>query len=466
MSSGFKFPINEYHLAVFIPIKEISRLIAEPVTTVDPAPECAERSHPGGRRILLHAPDITLKGRNQPDFQQALVRNVRQHLLRAGYRWYAGDSRGRICILTPARAEADIQNALALLQRIPGVSTLADALWIPPRQAYTEDRQINWDLLTPKIIDLAASTYRKHASFAVRFNRVDKKLLTTSGAVGERLGAAILQSTAWDKVNLKHPDCTFHIDAYPDGLYLYTGKLKGVGGLPTGTGGRVLALLSGGIDSPVAAYLLAKRGCEVDLFHLSAGHLGAAEIADSVIGRLVRQLSRYMGRTHLHVAPYTYFDLALKGRPTGYEVVLFRRFLLRVAAEQAGRIKALALVNGDSLGQVASQTLENMVSVSRCIDMPVFRPLVGTNKDEIINLARWIGTYEISIEPYKDCCALIAGNPRTRSTHEALVELEHELIPDYSQLLERTLQDMNVLEFAYGDLVTSYRNTHKQEEFS
>ena len=414
----------------------------------------------------MQAPDITLKGRNQPDFQQALVKNVRRHLLRAGYRWNAGVSRGRVCILVPERGKVDIQDALSLLLKIPGVAALADALWIPPRQAFTEDRQINWDLLTPKVIDLAASAYRKHASFAVRFNRVDKKLLTTSGEVGERLGAAILQSTAWDKVNLKYPDSTFHIDAYPDGLYLYTDKLKGVGGLPVGTGGRVLALLSGGIDSPVAAYLLAKRGCEVDLFHLSASHLNPSEIADSVIGRLARQLSRYTRRTRLHVVPYTYFDLALKGRPTRYEVVLFRRFMLRAAAEQAGRIKALALVNGDSLGQVASQTLENMVSASRCIDMPVFRPLVGTNKDEIISMARWIGTYEISIEPYKDCCALIAGNPKTRSTHEAMVKLEQELIPDYSQLLEHTLQDMNVLEYAYGERAAPYKNTHKKEEFS
>lgn len=453
-------------MILFHPHRETSHLIAKPAKPARSVPQGGGGYPPGNRRILLHAPDITLKGRNQPDFQQALARNVRQHLLRAGFRWNAGDSRGRVCILVPERDEAGIQNALALLQKIPGIATLADALWIPPRQAFTEDRQINWDLLTPKIIDLAASTYRKHASFAVRFNRVDKKLLTTSGAVGERMGDAILQSTAWDKVNLKHPDCTFHIDAYPDGMYLYTDKLRGVGGLPVGTGGRVLALLSGGIDSPVAAYLLAKRGCEVDLFHFSAGHLSTAEIADSVIGRLARQLSRYTGRTRLHVAPYTYFDLALKGRPTGYEVVLFRRFLLRAAAEQAVRIKALALVNGDSLGQVASQTLENMVSASRCIDLPVFRPLIGTNKDEIINLARWIGTYEISIEPYKDCCALIAGNPKTRSTHEALVEREHELIPDYSQLLDRTLQDLNVLEFAYGERATPRKNTHKQEEFS
>ncbi len=441
-------------------------MIADPITTANPAPEGAERSQPGGRRILLHAPDITLKGRNQRDFQQALIRNVRLHLSRSGYHWNAGASRGRVCILVPERSAIDIPDALALLRRIPGVAALADALWIPPREAYTEDRQVNWDLLTPKVIDLAASIYREHASFAVRFNRVDKQLLTISSAVGERLGAAIVQATAWDKVNLKRPDCTVHIDAYPDGLYLYTDKLKGVGGLPVGTGGRVLALLSGGIDSPVAAYLLAKRGCEVDLFHLSASHLSVSEIADSVIGRLVRQLSRHTGRMHLHVAPNTYFDMALKGRPTGYEVVLFRRFLLRVAAEQANRIGALALVNGDSLGQVASQTLENMVSVTRCIETPVFRPLVGTNKDEIIDLARWIGTYEISIDPYKDCCALIAGNPKTRSTHEALVELEQTLIHDYPQLMARTLQDMTVLEFAYGERVTPNINTHKQEEFT
>ena len=404
----------------------------------------------GRHRVLLHAPDITLKGKNQADFQRALERNVRHHLLRAGYHWNAGASRGRVCIIVPEKQESNLPQVLALMQKVPGISSVAATRWIPPDQVRNHKTQINWEILESEIVELASINYMHGDSFAVRFNRVDKTLPTTSREMGERLGAAILQYTAWDHVNLKRPDRTFYIDAYPDGLYLYANKLKGVGGLPVGTGGRVLALLSGGIDSPVAVFYMARRGCDVDLFHLSASHQSRQDVADSVIGRLARELSRYTIRSRLFVAPYTYFDLALRGDPSGYELVLFRRFLMRIAEDLAGRIKALALVNGDSLGQVASQTLENLVSSSRCIEMPLFRPLVGTNKDEIIYIARDIGTYEISIEPYKDCCALITGNPKTRSVHEDLVTLEKTLLPDYTQLIQRTMEDLICLEFECG----------------
>ena len=404
----------------------------------------------GRHRVLLHAPDITLKGKNQSDFQRALERNVRHILLRAGYHWNAGASRGRVCIIVPEKQEAEVPQVLSLMQKVAGISSIAATRWIPPHQMLDDNNQINWEILESEIVELASIYFIKDASFAVRFNRVDKSLPTTSCEMGERLGAVILQDTGWNKVNLKRPDRTFYIDAYPDGLYLYANKLKGVGGLPVGSGGRVLALLSGGIDSPVAVFSMARRGCNVDLFHLSASHRSWQEVADSVIGRLARELSRYTIKSRLFVAPNTYFDLALRGHPSGYELVLFRRFLMRIAEQLAGRIKALALVNGDSLGQVASQTLENLVSTSRCIEMPLFRPLVGTNKDEIISIARGIGTYEISIEPYKDCCALIAGNPKTRSIHEDLLTLERKLLPDYKQLIKRTMEDLTCLEFECG----------------
>ena len=194
------------------------------------------------------------------------------------------------------------------------------------------------------------------------------------------------------------------------------------------------------------------RFSQVDFFHLSASHMPRQEIVNSVIGRLAAQLSRYTQRSRLHVAPYTYFDLAMAGSNSGYELVLFRRFMMRTAEQLAHRLRALALVNGDSLGQVASQTLENLVSSSCVVGMPVFRPLIGSNKEEIIDLARRLGSYDIAIEPYKDCCALIARHPKTRSSHDRLVQLEAEQLPDYDKLIDRTLADIVRLEYRFGEL--------------
>lgn len=363
-------------------------------------------------RILLHCPDITLKGKNQGDFQNALSRNIKHRLRGGGYNWNVGASRGRVCINIADKATAaDISCVVRMSQEIAGVNSLAVTSWLRRDEILKENDELNWKVIGEGMTHLARRYYTENASFAIRVNRADKRLPTTSHEMGRRLGDIIREQTDWNRVNLKQPDQIFYIDAYPDGLYLYGEKLKGIGGLPVGTGGRVLSLLSGGIDSPVAAFLMTKRGCNVDLFHMSASHVQELELEQSVIARLARQVSRYAQNCRVYIVPYTYFDLALAGQRSGYEMVLFRRFLMRTAEIQAQRIKAQALVSGDSLGQVASQTLENLVSVSRAIDMPIFRPLIGSNKNEIITLARQIGTYEISIEPYKDCCALIAQHP-------------------------------------------------------
>ena len=404
-------------------------------------------------RILLHAPDITLKGRNQEDFRKRLLNNTRERLEQAGFRWYVGAARGRMLVDVPVQEQDAVPRVLAMLQQIPGVSSLAAARWLRSSDLVSGGNDFNWEFAENETVSLARACYVPATSFAIRVNRADKSLPPNSLELGKRLGAAIRRDSAWEEVDLTRPGRVFYLDVYPDGIYLYTDKRSGVGGLPVASGGRVLALLSGGIDSPVAAFTLAKRGCSLDFFHLSAGHMAAAELPNSVIARLAARLSEYTRHSRLFVCPYTYFDLALGDRHGGYGLILFRRFMMRCAQLLAQRIHARALVNGDSLGQVASQTLENLVSASRAVTIPVLRPLIGSNKEEIITQARTIGTYEISIEPYKDCCALIAQNPRTRSRHEHMEAMERELLPDYEQLIERTLEDMSCLEYRYGELV-------------
>jgi thiamine biosynthesis protein ThiI len=340
---------------------------------------------------------------------------------------------------------------MTALQGMAGVSSLGAATWFRPSQLVDAAGGFNWPPLERVAVDLADAFYQPDASFAVRVNRVDKGLPVHSRDIGVRLGDVVRARTSW-KVDLDDPDFIVQIDAYPDGVYVYPGKRRGIGGLPVGTGGRVLALLSGGIDSPVAAFMMAKRGCTVDAFHMAASHVHDFDAGGSVVGRLAAAISRYGIRTRLHIAPYTFFDLALTGEPTGYELVLFRRFLMRCAERLATQVGAGALVTGDSLGQVASQTLENLAAASRPVTLPVLRPLIGMNKQEIIELARGIGTFEISIEPYKDCCALIARNPRTRSEHEKLTQLEAELFPDYEALLRATFAEMIHLEYDCGEI--------------
>ncbi|MBF8269325.1 MAG: putative tRNA sulfurtransferase [Gammaproteobacteria bacterium] len=407
----------------------------------------------GKTRILLYYPDITLKGKNQKEFQNALYHSIKRRLDKIGYDWNIGASRGRACIIVPEAQQSETGQVATILQHIPGVYSLAVASWLHPSACHDGKGAMNWTNIGSEILALARQCYRKDASFAVRVHRVDKSLPITSTEMAGWLGDLIQRETDWHTVRLNKPDQTFYIDALPDGMYFYPEKLKGVGGLPVGTGGRVLALLSGGIDSPVAAFQLAKRGCQVDFFHLSASHLRQQDISDSVVGRLAAQLSQYTQRSRLYVVPYTYFDLALSGLNSGYELVLLRRFMMRAAERLAYQIRAQALVNGDSLGQVASQTLENLASSSSVVSMQILRPLIGANKDEIIALARQLGTYDISIEPYKDCCALIARNPKTKSRHDRLTQLEATHLPDYAGLLDKTFADMLCLEYRYGELV-------------
>ncbi|MEX2525036.1 MAG: tRNA uracil 4-sulfurtransferase ThiI [Gammaproteobacteria bacterium] len=399
----------------------------------------------------MHCPDITLKGKNQDVFQHQLVENIRRRLHGLGMDWPVYSARGRVYIDSGGRDRETIRTVLNAMADTAGITSMAAAVWLQPARLWSSGNELNWPLIEDAMVEMAAETYQSGRSFSVRVNRVDKSLPGRSQDMEARLGRVIRERTDWDDVNLKNPDRTFYIDAYPDGLYLYSDKRPGIGGLPVGTGGRLLALLSGGIDSPVAAFMMAKRGCSIDLFHMTASHLAGSRMEESVVFRLAREISRFSLRTRLYTAPYTYFDLALQDRKSGYELVLFRRFLMSMAEQLARRIGAGALVTGDSLGQVASQTMENLTAASQHIQIPVMRPLIGMNKQEIIAQARSIGTYDISIQPYKDCCALIGQNPRTRSRHEQLQHLEEHVFDDYDRMVEDTFRDMMCYEFRCGE---------------
>ncbi|MDN5864976.1 MAG: tRNA 4-thiouridine(8) synthase ThiI [Gammaproteobacteria bacterium] len=400
--------------------------------------------------IAVNGADLVLKGRNRAQFESRLRQQIAGRLKHLGLHWPVRRVSGRIIVdITGERERLD--EALAALGEIPGIASYFPAVAFPAEWAATSEQDLLGGTLGRALLELARHEHRPGARFAVRVVRHLPDATVSTQSLERLWGAAILEQTDWEGVDLSRPDCTFHIALYPDQALLYSHKMKGVGGLPAGSSGRVVSLLSGGIDSPVAAYLMARRGCAVECLHFSASYVDRDRAADTPVGKLARHLSRYTQSLTLHVAPYVPFDLALAGKQDGYELMLFRRFMLRTAAALARRRRAAALVTGDSLSQVASQTLDNLVALDAAATLPIFRPLIGLNKQEIISWARSIGTYETSIEPYKDCCALIGRRPKTRAHADRLDALEAERVPEHERLVDTVLDESVTLKFEFGE---------------
>lgn len=402
-------------------------------------------------RLLIHYGEIALKGRNRPQFQKRLVNNVVRRLRAAGLGWSVGREHHRLFVEIPGDEAGRVPEALEALGEVAGIVWFAHAAFLPARQhaevvVFPEPREI-----LPGVVELARHQHVPGGAFCVRVRRADKRFPYTSQELERELGAAILKGSDWDRVNLGAPDRTFHVEVDPEGIYLYGEKRRGIGGLPVGAAGRVVCLLSGGLDSPVAAYLAAKRGCEVDFVHFTASRMQQSNADEYKVTALARQLSRVTLRSRLHLVPYLHFDAALMGRNTDFGLVLFRRFMARVAERLAAERGAQALITGDNLGQVASQTLENIATTTRAVELPILRPLVTYDKQEIVDLARRFGSYELSIQPYKDCCALVDRHPRTVSRHEVLERMEADVFSDYGKLIEDSIADALVMDFECGE---------------
>jgi thiamine biosynthesis protein ThiI len=412
--------------------------------------------------ILVRYGEVSLRGKNRAEFLHWLRNNLSRRLRSVGIGWPVSLGDGECRIKVRESDGETIGRALAAVSEVPGVVWYAPAHRIAPREAGLRDGAPNWPLIEETVVSWAASSFEENLSFRVRARRALKSFPVPSPEIEARLGEVIRRRTAWQKVRLKRPDRTFYVDFRADGLYLYGERMQGAGGLPVGSAGRAVALLSGGIDSPVAAYLMARRGCSVDFVHFSAEFPRPQTAGAEKVARLAALLSRYTLRSRLYVVPYGHFEVAMLGGRTRYELQHFRTFMARVAERVAAEREAPVLVSGDCLGQVASQTLENMASVSRAVGIPILRPLVGFDKQEIIALARSIGTYELSIGPDKDCCALIGGHPKTRSFVDVLDREQERLIEDYEELVRRSLEDAVVVDCRCGRVtaVRALRETH------
>lgn len=402
------------------------------------------------KSIIIHYGEIGLKGKNQIDFINQLISNVELKLKDLSLDWAVTHPHGYINIEIPANVNEDniIGKVLNEVKIVFGIVWLAEV-----KVLGTRGQGLGMEEIEKKLLKIANDKFEPEKTFAIRAHRTDKSYPLNSHEIEVKIGKAVQDKTQWDKVDLDEPDQTFYIDIHKSATHFYTEKIKGLGGLPVGTAGRVLNLLSGGIDSPVASYLMAKRGAIVDCLHFAATHMQLKQAQDYLISKIVQQLSKYTLYSRLFIVPYTHFNLILLDKRVNYELVLFRRFMMRVAERLATQIKAQAIITGDNLAQVASQTLPNLVSTSQAVHIPIFRPLISYDKNETVSLAQEIKTFELSTQPYKDCCSLVSQNPKTISDHKTLTKLEQDILPNFQELIDKTLNEVVVLEFSNGKLL-------------
>jgi len=397
----------------------------------------AEQQH----RILIHFGELGLKGQNRKQFQNQLARSITAASRAAGSAAVVSITHDHLFVHLAPHAAPSAKEIMACIAPLPGIAWLADAQWLPRTALGMVGGEPRLSELTELVTALARDGYREGASFSVRVHRQDKRFAMTSPELARYLGAAVGSATEFERVDLKHPDQCLHVDILPRGVYVYGNRVSGVGGLPLGSVGRVMVLLSGGLDSPVAAHLMSKRGCELDFVHFTASILDPEKAQSYKLTRIAAELSRVAGRCRLFLVPYVHFDIQLGMQTPGFATVLFRRFMVRVATRLAQAHGAQALVTGDSLGQVASQTMENLVSCDQATTTPIFRPLIAMDKNEIVGLCRRIGLFELCVEPYKDCCALISAKPRTKTRPKHLQSLEQHHVEDYAKLIEDSLDE-------------------------
>ena len=359
--------------------------------------------------VVIHYKELALKGKNRPWFIQLLVRNLKTAL--AGLHVASvRSSMGRIELeLRPDSPREEVRERLS---RVFGIANFSFANHGP--QDFTA--------LAGKILEELGDA--APASFRVSATRSDKRLPFTSPQVEREIGGLIWQAKQW-KVDLSHPALTIHIEMMPAESFYFLGKEPGAGGMPSGTGGRVACLLSGGIDSPVAAYRMMRRGCQVQLIHFHSYPI-LSRASQEKVREIAALLTRHQLRARLQLVPFGELQQqVVLGVPPELRVVIYRRLMLRIAERLARKGRAQALVTGDVVGQVASQTLENMTAIAQATTMEILRPLVGMDKDEITAEAKRIGTYPISIIPDQDCCTLFTPkHPATRARLEVVERAE------------------------------------------
>jgi len=383
--------------------------------------------------ILLRYGEIHLKGLNRPFFEGCLVDNIKASLNDIGP-VTVKNGRGRFFVTCPQeRAE----EAMGRLSRVFGLISLSPAIVCERDMAAIEKQAV---ALVGKRLERAGGK-----TFRMSCRRADKQFPMDSMEMNRHLGGVILDAYPELSVDLSNADIDLHVEVREQ-VYLYTETIQGAGGMPVGSGGKAMLMLSGGIDSPVAGWMMAKRGLSIEGVHFHSFPY-TSERAKEKVYELCRHLTPWCGSIRLHVAPFTEIQESIYQQCPHEELVLImRRFMMQIAQRTAETNGAGALVTGESVGQVASQTLESLTVTNDVARMPVFRPLIGLDKVEIMDIARRIDTYETSIQPYEDCCTIFTPkHPLTRPNLDRILRSEKKL--DIEGLVGRAMEGIEVVEF-------------------
>ena len=377
--------------------------------------------------ILLKVGELVLKGLNRKSFEQKLQSNIRRRLASIGnFKVYCMQS---IIYVEPADSDADMDAAFQALQKVFGVIKMNRAA------ACEKDKDAIVKLAKEYLRDELMSA----KSFKVESKRSDKSFPLTSIELSQYVGGELAEAFPDCAVEMHDPELIVHVEVRDLAAYVHSTPIPGAGGMPVGSNGTAVTLLSGGIDSPVSTYMIAKRGVRLIPVHFFSFPYTSQQAKDKVI-ELAQLLTEYCGKMTIEVVPFTHIQEEIRDKcPEEYFTLIMRRFMMRIAQRIAGRNGAKAIVTGENLGQVASQTMEAMASTQSVIDMPVLQPLIGMDKEEIITLARKIGTFETSILPYEDCCTVFT--PRHPKTHPKLNEVAAaEAVLDIDALVDEAVE--------------------------
>ena len=353
--------------------------------------------------MLLKQGEMVLKGLNRRGFEEKLMGNAKRRLRKYGaFKVYTRQS---ATYVEPQDESCDFEGAWQAMGKLFGVAGLCRA------RACPKDK----DAIVACAKEYLGDKLRAAKSFKVESKRADKTFPMTSIQLSQYVGGELHDAFPHLIVDVHHPELTVHVEVRDYEAFVHADAEEGAGGLPVGMGGRALSLLSGGIDSPVASWMIAKRGVIVDMIHYYSYPYTSPEAKEKVLD-LARLLVPYIGKTCVHVVPFTRIQEELRRScPEELFTVIMRRFMMRIAQEVARRCGAKALVTGECLGQVASQTMDAMLVTGAVVDLPILRPVVGMDKEEIVQIARKIGTFETSILPYEDCCTVFTPrHPRLR----------------------------------------------------
>lgn len=375
--------------------------------------------------IICHYHEIGLKGKNRKFFEEKLVENIKKTLPKGAFEFVKRIS-GRIIVKLNEKGVKKEKEIKKVLKNVLGMVYFAFAV------------ECKQEILSIKKKALEILRKKRTKSFRVSTKRSKKEFPLTSQQINEKVGEFIVKKLK-KKVNLDKPGTTCFIEIVEKYAFLYTAKIKGYGGLPVGVSAKAVVLISGGIDSPVASFLAMKRGIKVIFVHFhSAPYTNKASIEK--VKRIVGLLNKFQFKSKLYLIPFASIqkEILLKV-PSSLRIILYRRFMMRLAQKVAQKEKAQTLITGDSVGQVASQTLENIKVISQAVTFPILRPLICQNKEEIITLAKKIGTFDISILPHQDCCArFLPAHPETKARLKEVELAEKKL--NVKNLVEKALK--------------------------